>query len=171
MYDELFMSWKNQICAFRHITAKLPSRLGLKQSLTRIKIHVQTSTQTCASYVVVTLKGGSNLSQGVISPVCTDMPAACLGSSSWPLNVSVWTKRKTHLDRVGSANTLTWGCRTQHSSTGCKVAGAVWRPVKQQWQRGQEESPALSTNEWLEPAACPLSLSVGAQNSPDMRAM
>lgn len=89
--------------------------------------------QTCASYVVATLKGGPSLSQGVISPVCTDMPAACLSSGCRPPNIGIWTKRKTHLDRVGSASTLTWGCRAQHSSTGCKVAGAVWRPVKQQW--------------------------------------
>lgn len=104
----------------------LPTHKGLKHCLKRIKIRNPTSTQAFASYVVMTLKGGFSSSPRVISPLCADMPAACLSSGSRaPQPKRLDLNARTHLDRVGSADSLTWGRRAQHSSTGCKVAGAM----------------------------------------------
>lgn len=104
----------------------------------------------------MTLKGVPSLSQGIISPVWTDKTSCLSEQRLPPLNVNVWTKRRAHLDRVRSADTLTCWCRTQHSSTGWEVARAVWRPVKQQWsgdKRGLLRSVQTSGSDLL-PALC-----------------
>lgn len=134
-----FKKWcaqcKYQMCLFRHINVKLASNSGHKHCLKRIKIHSPTSTQNLRFVCCHDIKRWLQfISEGYQPTLC--WYASRLSERRLPPpNASVWTKRKTHLDRVGSANSLTWGRRTQHSSTGCKVAGAMWGPVKQQWTR------------------------------------
>lgn len=104
---------------------------------------------------------------------CILMTAVCLSADSHP-STSKSTQTHTHHTEhtwsvSGSADTLTWRCGAQHSSTPVliKIAKCLnSKKLKASDVLGREGFSCSKYGESLEPAACPLPLSLRAQNSP-----